>query len=162
VLATGQADPGGRILVASVSCGAYALRVWSPIGATLEYGLDVGAVATQTPLGQDGEEPNDDSLSATVLMDPRLGPVTVGGLTLHDGLNEDWFSFPLGASANIEVALMALGSANSIDMELLDAGLTVLGRGALISQVLGPGDYFIRVYPLNCRTSSYSLTVSEI
>jgi hypothetical protein len=162
VLATGQADPAGRILLASLDCGYYSLRVWSPTGATLVYGLDIGAVATQVPLGRDTQEPDDDAGQATALKDPRLSPVTLGGMTLHDGLNEDWFTFPLGATANIEVALIALGSTNSIDMELLDAGLTVLARGGLIQQVLGPGDYYIRVFPLGCHTSSYSLSLSEI
>lgn len=163
VVATSAPQPGGATLtVPMLTCDDYALRVWSPTGTPIPYALDVTRVELQSPLALDGNEPDDDPASCTPIPDPRLGVVSLPGLSLHDGLNEDWFCFPLGAQADIEVSLIGLSTIGAMNAELLDSGLNVIASGSLFNAIIPAGSYFIRVFPGNCGRVQYTLTVSEV
>ncbi|MCZ6602472.1 MAG: hypothetical protein O6952_05655 [Planctomycetota bacterium] len=162
VLALGQAQPTGPDLMTTVTCGTFHVRVFSPTQTLNNYSLAISAVATVPPGIPDANEPDDDPTMCTLLTDPRFGVISVPGHTLHDGLNEDWFCFPLGGTADIEILIISLGPINSLAAELLDSSLNVIASGLLFDAIIPSGDYFVRIYPINCSRSSYFLEVSEI
>ena len=149
-------------MVPMLGCGEFAVRVWSPTATAMAYDLDVTAVPVATPLMPDNNEPDDTPAQCTLLTDPRLGVVNVSGVTLHDGLNEDWFCFTLGAQADIEISLVGISAAGSMSGELLDSSLNVINSGTLFDSIIPAGSYFIRVFPVNCGRVAYVMTVSEV
>ena len=153
---------GEELTVLMLACGEYALRLWSPTGASIAYDLTIVGAPGAAPLTPDVSEPDDTPAECTMVTDPRLGVVNLPGLTLHDGLNEDWTCFPLGGTADIEVSIVALSTAGAIQAELLDSSLNVIASGVLFNAIIPAGSYFIRVYPDNCGRVSYSMTISEV
>lgn len=102
----------------------------------------------------DEEEPNDSDAEATAIEDGIFE-----GLICPD--DDDWWAFELTEDSLVEVILVFEFESIDLDLELYDVegrlvGVSeTLGEESITTDVLGPGDYFIRVYGFEGDSGEY-------
>ncbi|MEL7239730.1 MAG: CARDB domain-containing protein, partial [Planctomycetota bacterium] len=128
--------------------------------ATAVSTLSIGSAATSGG-SVDRFETNETFETATNL--GTLGDLSLTGLNIHDGSDEDFFVFTADATGNAVITLNFTHNAGDIDTQVLDAngneldeGISATNNEVLNFSVTAGEQYFLRVYGWNGATNSYA------
>jgi hypothetical protein len=110
----------------------------------------------------DAFENNDSGAAAKAMSFGGGDTASLSGLKLLQG-DADWFKFTLGATADVDWALTLDFSGTGPQVDLLDAGGTVIKRLSATDKIrLGAGTYFVRVNaPAQSLGGSYGISVTR-